>query len=162
MTEAQELIQRAYDIRLRLMRPPNAVQDEGIDLRRHRKLPEMPPKPLRARVTVIPLEAGEKKIKIDMILRATCSHFHIGIADIKGKSRHLSVVYPRHIAVHLSHKHTKLSGMSISRQFQRDHTTILYARDKMKNLVDNSPSDSKLLADIASIEEVMFTELYDK
>lgn len=136
---AAEIIQRARDIRLKLRRPPNAVFDRGIDLRRGRNpypatVPAIKPSEipqLKARVLITEKEREAKRVKIDTILKAVSLHFRIGINDLKGKSRIASVTYPRHLAVYLACKHTKMTYSAISRIFSRDHTTTLYVRDKI-------------------------------
>lgn len=167
MTEAQELIQKARDIRAKLTRPPNAVYDPGIDLVRYRREQREAAEAValakaRAKaptaVVVVSESVRPAKITVEMVMKATCMYFNIGIADLKSPSRLKSLVYPRHIAIHLSYKYCYsplISGMTMARIFRRDHTTLLHARDKMKKVVDNFHHLSQELYDLDQVENLI-------
>ena len=169
MTEAQELIQKARDIRAKLTRPPNAVYDPGIDLVRYRRemrqaaeaeaLAKARAKSPKA-VVVVSESVRPAKITVEMVMKATCLYFNIGVADLKSPSRLKSLVYPRHIAIHLAYKHCYsplISGMTMAKIFRRDHTTLLHARDKMKKVVDNFHPLSQEIGDVAGVENLILS-----
>lgn len=84
---------------------------------------------------------GSEKIKpitVEQIQRAVAEHFDVRIADLRGKSRKQQVVYPRQLAMYLCK--TLVPGLSLSDVGEhfggRDHTTVLYACDKMAQHAD--------------------------
>lgn len=152
MTEVGELISNYKEIRRRLLCPPNAVPDRGINLRRNRipqNEPEFPPlrvlecskgaplvacRVLIAEVPAIPLP--RKILKMAQIERAVCSHFRISLDALHGRSRRKLIVYPRHICWYLAAKHTLLSLPRIGlRCGDRDHTSVLHARRKIEEMI---------------------------
>lgn len=85
---------------------------------------------------------GSEKIKpitVEQIQRAVAEHFDVRIADLRGKSRKQQVVYPRQLAMYLCK--TLVPGLSLSDVGEhfggRDHTTVLYACDKMSHHAEN-------------------------
>ena len=78
-----------------------------------------------------------KRIKV-----AICTHFGILEAELDSVRRNRHLVKARHTAVYLTTKHTRMSLPSIGRHFGgRDHTTILHARNKVReNMADYAPT----------------------
>lgn len=84
----------------------------------------------------------DKKISIDSIQKIVAAHFDIRILDMKAKRRNRAVVYPRQIAMYLARSLTDFSLPEIGEYFGgRDHTTVLYACEKMRK---DSKKDAKL------------------
>ncbi|MFT5049592.1 MAG: chromosomal replication initiator protein [Chlamydiales bacterium] len=80
---------------------------------------------------------------MDDIVRVVTDHFHVKLVDLQSKSRTSSIVFPRQIAMHLARRITTLSLGEIGGHFGgRDHSTVLYAIDKIEKL---SAKDSSLL-----------------
>lgn len=80
------------------------------------------------------------QLSIDKIKLKVSEHFGIAVSDIEGERRLQSYVRPRHIAMYLAWKLTAQSLPQIGRRFGgRDHTTVLHAVGRVKELVaDNS------------------------
>ncbi|CUR53795.1 Chromosomal replication initiator protein DnaA [Serratia symbiotica] len=77
----------------------------------------------------------EKLITIEHIQKIISEHFKIRIIDLLSKRRSRSVARPRQIAMALSKKLTSYSLSEIGNAFGgRDHTTVLYACRKIKQL----------------------------
>ena len=57
---------------------------------------------------------------------------------------------PRHIAAYLARKLTQNSLPDIGRVMDRDHTTILYAVEKVERLVSENPALALEIAAIAA------------
>ena len=165
MSEASQLIERAKEIRKRLRFPTNSVIDRGINLSKSRnpynipplKVINTPPKIFSgALVLITEEETNSKKIRLDNILRATANHFGIGVSDIRGPSRRNAVAYPRHIAIYLATKHCKGTLSSVARNLNRDHTTALHSREKIKAQLDQPLFYCETARAIAAIEESIF------
>lgn len=171
MSEAAEMIQRAKEIRHRLLFPPNAIEDAGIDLKRKLIPPKTPPTPpieklpevleyhiAYCKVTITTLKHEHKTLKINPILRAVSAYYCITIPEIKSIGRRNSVVRPRHVAFYIASRYTGLSIAAIGRRFGRDHTTILHAVRKMEELV---LVDKDLASTIEMLENRLLAGCYD-
>lgn len=82
--------------------------------------------------TVFPGSAGRSGTVRD-IQSAVCEFFDIGIDEIRSTARDRRVSHPRQIAMYLSCELTDQSLPSIAAEFERDHSTVLYARDKIND-----------------------------
>ena len=79
-------------------------------------------------------------ISIDNIVDATCTYFNIKRADIVGKKKVKNIVNARQIAIYLINDLLGIPLTSIGDYFGgRDHTTIMYARDKITSLCKTDP-----------------------
>ncbi|UCB56718.1 MAG: chromosomal replication initiator protein DnaA [Candidatus Omnitrophota bacterium] len=84
----------------------------------------------------------DKKLSVEAIQKKVAAHFDIRILDLKAKKRNRAVVYPRQIAMYLTRTLTDFSLPEIGEYFGgRDHTTVLYAYDKIQR---DSKKDSNL------------------
>jgi len=66
------------------------------------------------------------------IQRATCAHYGVGRADMLSALRFPYLVEPRHIAMTLSRKMTGKSLAQIADAFNRDHSMVAYACQKIE------------------------------
>jgi hypothetical protein len=166
MSLAQEAQTRAREIRARLIRPPNAVADPGIDL--HRIPPGMryiekkrtePEQVLEYRPSILP-ESPTTKVLVPFksILSIVAQYFGMGIRDITGLSRKAKYTHPRHIAVYLMTLHTDLSYSAIGLKLYRDHSTIMHANNKMKGLV---ATDSNIAETIKELQWRLLNEQHE-
>jgi chromosomal replication initiator protein len=72
----------------------------------------------------------------ERILNAVCERFNVRMDAMCGKRRTKNVALPRQVAMYLMRQLTDLSLMEIGRVFGgRDHTTVLYACDKVGSLM---------------------------
>ena len=79
-------------------------------------------------------------ISIDNIVDATCTYFNIKRADIIGKKKVKNIVNARQIAIYLINDLLGIPLNGIGDYFGgRDHTTIMYARDKIGSLFKTDP-----------------------
>jgi chromosomal replication initiator protein len=91
----------------------------------------------------------------ERILTAVAERFAVRGEALCGKRRTRSVALPRQVAMYLTRQLTELSLMEIGRLFGgRDHTTVLYACDKIGSLLatdaDLSEQVNGLIATLAS------------
>lgn len=75
-----------------------------------------------------------RRITIDKIQTTVAEYFHIRLSDILGSSRLQTLVRPRHIAMALAHELTDLPLQAIARHFNRDHTTVMNAIERVAQL----------------------------
>jgi len=90
------------------------------------------------------------RVTIDSILRCVSSHFAVQVRDIVSKRRPKSIAYPRQICMYLARKLTQHSLEEIGGYFGgRDHTTVMYAFDKISTEVKADPEVAKLIDRLA-------------
>jgi hypothetical protein len=89
-------------------------------------------------------------LRVASIIKVVCRYFEISDLEIRGDGRRLAVVRPRHIAMYLSRRLTFCSYPTIGLMFgDRDHTTVMYAHDKIAEL---RKIDEQLNKQITAIE----------
>lgn len=85
------------------------------------------------------LALQDKLVTIDNIQRTVAEYYKIKVADLLSKRRNRSVARPRQIAMALSKELTNHSLPEIGDAFGgRDHTTVLHACRKVKDLREES------------------------
>ena len=89
-----------------------------------------------------------KTITMDGIIETVAEFYNISVDDIKGDSRVAKLAYPRQVAVYLAKELTGESFPSVGAAFNRKHTTILYAHQKVK---DDIAIDRHLAQDITEL-----------
>ena len=98
-------------------------------------------------------EPDEKEeLTPERILSAICHYYKQRKEDVLGKGKKAEVVKARQICAYLMCEMLSLPLVSIGNILGgRDHTTIMYARDKMEKLVNTSDKTAKEVDDIKSI-----------
>ncbi|MEW4983748.1 MAG: chromosomal replication initiator protein DnaA [Cycloclasticus sp.] len=90
-----------------------------------------------------------KRIGIDNIQKTVAEYYKIRMSDLLSSKRTRSIARPRQIAMALSKELTQYSLPEIGSQFGgRDHTTVLHATRKVKELRD---SDQKIDEDYINL-----------
>ena len=98
-------------------------------------------------------EAEEKEdITPDAIINAVCSYFKQKREDLLGKSKKADLVRARQICAYLMCEMLSLPLVAVGEKLGgRDHTTIMYARDKMETLEKRNDKVAKEIDDIKNI-----------
>lgn len=158
MSEAARLIEDAKRIRQRLRYPPNAVVDRGIDLTRkstaYKGSEPIPDAPIKKILGVEPPKTYPEvyfPITFEDILNAVATHFGLSAEDLRGISRRHHICYARFVLVYLAIRFlNKKSIASIGRDLNKDHTSILHARNRINGIIAGNP---KAYAEISMIEK---------
>ncbi len=105
-------------------------------------------------------QRGQARIvRIDDILDVVTRRFGVKVSDLQSKRRTQSVVVPRQVAMSLARRLTRMSLEEIGGHFGgKDHTTVLYALDRVK---DRASVDSDFAALVASLEREIRKNLQD-
>jgi chromosomal replication initiation ATPase DnaA len=98
-------------------------------------------------------EADDAAITMEMIMRVVCGLFHIKRVDLVSARRTASIIYPRHIAIYLCRMHTKRSTPEIGVKFNRDHSTVIHACDKIT--MEIGFNNTKVITDLARLRHVL-------
>ncbi len=94
-------------------------------------------------------QKNQKIISLEIIQKIVAEHYKMSVQEFKQKKRTRVVAFPRQIAMYLCRELTDLSLPQIGEKFGgRDHTTVLHAYDKIKDLVKKDPSVEKSINDI--------------
>lgn len=82
----------------------------------------------------------EKPISIDLIKRATADYYSVKIDDMSAKIRTKEIANARQVAMFLCRELTSSSLPKIGEEFGgRDHTTVMHAYGKIKDVVEVDP-----------------------
>jgi len=93
----------------------------------------------------------QEEVTSDSIVRATCSYFSITKNDLTGKSKRQEIVRARQICIYLMCEMLPLPLTSVGKEMGgRDHSTIIYARDKIAELIRVNDTILKDVNDIKS------------
>ena len=94
----------------------------------------------------------QEDVTPDTIINAVCGYFNQPREDLIGKGKKADVVKARQICAYLLCEMLSLPLVSIGNILGgRDHTTIMYARDKMEKLASLNDRVAKEIDDIKSI-----------
>jgi len=81
------------------------------------------------------VHAESLAIEPEAIVQVAAARYGITRDQLKGKRRTNSVALPRQIAMYLMRRQTTLSLSEIGRFFDRDHTTVMHADRKIRELM---------------------------
>lgn len=94
----------------------------------------------------------QEEVKIDDIISCVSSFFKISKSDLLGKKKNKEFVEPRQICVYLITELMSLPLVTIGQKMGgRDHTTVIYARDKIADLMKSSDVVAKQVNDIKNM-----------
>ena len=99
------------------------------------------------------LALQEKLVTIDIIQKKVAEYFQIRVGDLHSKSRSRSITRPRQMAMSLTKELTNHSLPEIGDAFGgRDHTTVLHACRKIKELRE---SENRIREDYQSLLRIL-------
>ena len=94
----------------------------------------------------------QEDITPEKVISAVCTYFKQKKEDLLGKSKKADLVKARQICAYLMCEMLSLPLVSVGEKLGgRDHTTIMYARDKMENLEKLNDKIAKEIDDIKNI-----------
>lgn len=97
---------------------------------------------------------GAERVTIEKVFSFVSLRYGFSTEDIRGKKRTSDIVYVRHIAMYLCTEYTGLSLKAIGRQFGRDHSTVINARD---NVINRMKKDSAFDKEIRELSKELTT-----
>lgn len=89
-----------------------------------------------------------KRITSELVQETVSDYFSINLSDMRAKRRSRDVAYPRQVAMYLTREMTTLSLTQIGAAFDRDHTTVMHACEKIEEDARTSASLTSLLEDL--------------
>lgn len=93
----------------------------------------------------------QSTISVEEIQKLVADHYKVRVPDLKSSTRAKPIVVPRQIAMYLIKKFLDKSLVDIGKAFGgKDHTTVMNALDRVKNL---QSSDQDISKDIEDLEQ---------
>lgn len=83
------------------------------------------------------------KIERDIIMKCVCEHFGISVEAIKEVTRKREVVYKRQMAMYFLVNYTTETYLEIGTFFGKDHTTVIYGKDLIRDQIELDESVKK-------------------
>ena len=99
----------------------------------------------------------------DMVIDTVCKYFNISKNDIVGKKKNKEIVEPRMICIYLICELLDLPLVAIGKKFgDRDHTTIMHARDKITEQIKTNNKIKVYITDIKDLLTKWCENVYKK
>ncbi|MCX5784023.1 MAG: chromosomal replication initiator protein DnaA [Elusimicrobia bacterium] len=83
--------------------------------------------------------SAEAPVSMDTIKKVVAKHYSLSVEDLIAQKRTESISFPRQIAMYLADELTDLSLPEIGKAFDKDHSTVIHSRDKIRRLVEADP-----------------------
>ena len=86
-------------------------------------------------------DTAEKRITVQLVQKVVARQNNMSVQQLLERTRRHSIARPRQIAMFLASKMTHASLPDIGQRFGGfDHTTVMYARDRIADLVEKDPT----------------------
>ncbi len=101
--------------------------------------------------------AGEKQeeLRAEDIINCVCDFYKVSKNDICGKRKNKEFVLPRQVSMYLILDMMSLPQMTVGSLFGRDHSTVVYARDKIDQRMK---TDEKLSVEINDLKKMLLKQ----
>ncbi len=96
-------------------------------------------------------DVGKEEVTPENIISAVTSFYRISKEDLLGKSKKREIVIPRQICSYLMLELLSLPLSSVGKVLGRDHTTMMYSRDKVEEMCRVNDKIAKDVDDIKNI-----------
>jgi chromosomal replication initiator protein len=84
-----------------------------------------------------------------MIIKMVAQQFHTTVESLKGKRRTNVIVVPRQTAMYICRSLTEMALTDVGKSFGgRDHTTVLYACERVREMMDVDPEYKRTVEDL--------------
>lgn len=101
---------------------------------------------------VLKCEDSESELSLETIAKVTAQYYDIDINDLKGTARGQKISTARHLAIYLAREITQKSFVSIAEYYNKKHTTIMFAHEKIKKELS---ANKDLACAIREIKQVL-------
>lgn len=108
-------------------------------------------------VDILNLEIKKALINVNTIKKHVAKSFKVSADELNSKRKNHAVAWPRQIAMYLTTQMTDMSLPEIGREFDRDHSTVVHARDRVKEEIEKNPffaaEINQIVADIKGLDK---------
>ncbi|MCI0476568.1 MAG: chromosomal replication initiator protein DnaA [Anaerolineales bacterium] len=99
----------------------------------------------------------QQPLTIQQVLAVVADYYHVELADLTGRSRNKDIVLPRQMAMYILREETGTSLPQIGDMIGgRDHTTVIYAHDKMAEEIETNDQRRR---ELLAIRERLYKQL---
>lgn len=81
---------------------------------------------------VLKCDNNENEISFESIAQITAQYYNVDVSDLKSTARGQKISLARHMAIYLSREITEKSFACIAEYYDKKHTTIMFAYEKIK------------------------------
>jgi len=100
--------------------------------------------------------SAQEEIKVEDIIKCVCNFYKIDKADLIGKKKNKEFVEPRQVCIYLINDLMSLPLVTIGQEMGgRDHTTVIYARDKVSELIK---TNTKIAVEVNDIKNMILKQ----
>jgi chromosomal replication initiator protein len=100
---------------------------------------------------------SDRRITVNLVQKVVARHYNMSVQQLLERTRRHTIARPRQVAMYMAYRMTQASFPDIGTRFGGfDHTTVMYARDRIAALKDQ---DAELAAELQSIERAIRREL---
>ena len=95
--------------------------------------------------------SDKQNLTADRIIDCVCKYFSVKREDLLGKKKNKEIVEPRQICMYTICDLLDMPLLSIGQLFERDHTTVIHARDKITSLIEENQRIKIAVSDIRAM-----------
>lgn len=89
-------------------------------------------------------------VTAENVIKCVCDYYKVTKTDILGSNRKAELVKARQVACYLMYEILNLPLVTIGKQMNRDHATVIYSKNKITGLIDKNVAIAKEVDDIKS------------
>ncbi len=97
---------------------------------------------------VLKCDEKNEETSFEKITQITANYFEIEVKDIMSSARNQKVSFARHICIYLCRELTQKSFMNIAEFYNKKHTTIMFAHEKIKNEINTNQEIATAIREI--------------
>lgn len=95
--------------------------------------------------------SDKQNLTADRIIDCVCKYFSVRREDLLGKKKNKEIVEPRQICMYTICNLLDMPLLSIGQLFDRDHTTVIHARDKITQMMEENQRIKIAVSDIRAM-----------
>ena len=95
--------------------------------------------------------SDKQNLTAERIIDCVCKYFSVKKEDLLGKKKNKEIVEPRQICMYTICNLLDIPLLSIGQLFGRDHTTVIHARDKITQLIEENQRIKIAVSDIRAM-----------
>ena len=99
-------------------------------------------------------------LSAETIIDTVCKYYNVKKEQVLGKSRPKNVVIPRQMAMYIAREELNDSFPALVKYFNKDHSTIVHAYERVQKALKNNDRTRKELKDILTLLSIPFSSYH--